>query len=335
MKAMPWLRVYTEMPGDMKLRRVAKLARAPMATVLSVWVCMLCHAGGHAGDSRGTLAGWDDGTIATGLDLEDEQVTAIRAAMQGLLLDGEVLIGWERRQGELLPTDGRPASTSAERMRRMRERKAAATGGDDVTDVTRDVTPVTPEASSPATMVTAVTEAASHVTPVADVTALEERREEEEKRIDSSGFGEGVQGEVAQRADRAPQPQPNQPTLAAPKPTRQPRGFRLPGEWAPRDDALELASRLGLDGHHQAGRFRDHWKAEDGPNSKKLDWDAAFRTWLHRANDRQHPSTIRLPAASAQERAASRHAEAVDELGRYLNEDPMSSGIGAGVVFEA
>ncbi|RVT91390.1 hypothetical protein EOD42_22305 [Rhodovarius crocodyli] len=332
MKAMPWLRVYTEMPGDMKLRRVAKLARAPMASVLSVWVCMLCHAGGHAGDSRGTLAGWDDGTIATGLDLEDEQVTAIHDAMQGLLLAGEVLIGWERRQGELQPADGKPASTSAERMRRMRERKAENARGDGVTNVTPEVTHVTPA-------VTVVTTPGAAVTPVTDVTPLEERREEEKKK-GCSDPGEGVQGDVTQRAERTPPPQPNLPTLSAPKPKEKPPHF-LPADWSPRLDDLTLAATKGLDGQAEATSFRDYWMSEGGARAKKRDWDAAFRVWLGRSSRPsaggmgvQPPRGPRPPTPSAQERADSRHAEAVDELGRYLSGDPLDAGYGASVVID-
>jgi len=348
MKAMPWLRLFTETPADLKLRRVAKLANAPMAHVLAVWICMLCHAGSEAGDARGTLSGWDDGTIATGLDLEDEDVTRIRDAMQGRLLDGDVLVGWDKRQGGGA-IEERPASSSAERMRRHRERKAghAVTDVTDVTEVTRDVTPVTPPSASgdvsPPTSVTPVT-------AVADVTVLEERREEHIQRGGSSGIGEGVQGEMVPRADRAPQP--SLPSLSAPKPKER-RAFPspahyIPADWSPQQEDLAWALVRGVDGQAESENFRNHWLSDGTPRAKKRDWDAAFRVWISRCNrPLEGAAAFRQrgpmpPFPSAQERAASRHEETLGELDRFVNgdpgfvsDDPTTSGLGAGVVLDA
>lgn len=111
MKRYPWLRLYHETPIDPKLRMIARDAGQNVATVLAVWVTVLCHAGEREGDQRGHLGGWMDGQCAVILDLPVNVVSGIRQAMEGLLLQEGRIIAWDRRQ-------------SCESIERVREHRA-------------------------------------------------------------------------------------------------------------------------------------------------------------------------------------------------------------------
>ncbi len=87
---------------------------------------------------------------------------------------------------------------------------------------------------------------------------------------------------------------------ALPKPKGS-RGSRLPDDWQPVTGEWEKAAEEeGFSGPSLAAevvRFKDHWKAETGARSTKLDWSAAFRTWLRNARKFAPASTARLRAA--------------------------------------
>lgn len=114
---MRWVRLYNETAMDPKWRLVAADSGQPVHAVLAVWSAMLCHA--SAVLPRGTLLGWSDRLIGAALDLPSAAVAAIRAAMQGLTLDGDRLSAWDKRQFKS-DHDG------AERMREHRARKATS-----------------------------------------------------------------------------------------------------------------------------------------------------------------------------------------------------------------
>jgi len=120
MAAEYWLRLWTETPNDPKFRSVARIAGQPLTTVLAVFMHMMCWA--KKAEEQGTLSGWVDEDIAAALDLESEQVVAIRSAMQGKLLDGDSLTGWAKRQPNR-------DDDSRERVARYREKKKAVTDG--------------------------------------------------------------------------------------------------------------------------------------------------------------------------------------------------------------
>lgn len=112
-----WLRLWHDMPTDPKFRVIARKAGRPLTEVLSVFVLMMTNA--SASDARGELCGWDDEDAAAALDIDPEHVKAIRSAMQGKVLDGDNLSGWERRQPKR-------EDDSAERVRAFRERQKQA-----------------------------------------------------------------------------------------------------------------------------------------------------------------------------------------------------------------
>lgn len=108
-----WVRLWEDMPVDPKWRTVARRAGRPMPEVIAVFVFMMTRADSNTG----SLRGWDDEDVGSALDLDAQAVAAIRNAMQGKVLDGEQLSGWERRQPK------RPEDHSTQRVREHRAMK--------------------------------------------------------------------------------------------------------------------------------------------------------------------------------------------------------------------
>ncbi len=109
-----WLRLWIDLPNDPKFRTIARLSGQPISCVIAIYIHMLCKAANA--DERGRTQGWCDEDIATALDIETDQVLSVRNAMQGRLLEGDYLTGWEKRQP--LREDG-----AAERARAWRQAK--------------------------------------------------------------------------------------------------------------------------------------------------------------------------------------------------------------------
>lgn len=118
---MKWLRLYHDTITDHKWRVVANESRQPEANVLAVWMHMLINASDSS--ERGTLEGWNDVVVAAGLGIPTEAVTDIREAMQGWVLDGLRLTGWEKRQ--------RQSDDAGGRQRKTRERREPKPPGGD------------------------------------------------------------------------------------------------------------------------------------------------------------------------------------------------------------
>lgn len=111
-----WFRLWTDMVNDPKWRTIARVSGQSVGDVIAVYVHLMTMAANAT--ERGRAEGFNDEDVATALDINTEQVAAIREAMQGRVLDGDYLTGWERRQP--LREDG-----AAERARAFRERKKA------------------------------------------------------------------------------------------------------------------------------------------------------------------------------------------------------------------
>ena len=135
MAGIEWFRWYHGTTVDPKWRVVARRADVPLSVVIAVWAAVLEHA--SEADERGTIDGLAPEVVAAALDIEPDQVTRILEAMQGLVLDGSRLTGWERRQPKR-------EDDSAERVRRHREKqrtqRAVTQPSDDVTQCNAPVT---------------------------------------------------------------------------------------------------------------------------------------------------------------------------------------------------
>ncbi len=108
-----WLRLWHDMPNDPKWRTIARASKQSIPIVVSVYLHVLVNASNAT--ERGRTQNLQPEDIASALDLEIDQVTAVITAMQGRVLDGDYLTGWEKRQP--LREDG-----AAQRSKEWRER---------------------------------------------------------------------------------------------------------------------------------------------------------------------------------------------------------------------
>ncbi len=92
-----WVRLWHDMPTDPKWRTIARKSGQPLPCVVAVFAMMLTNAGSNT-VQPGTLLSWDHEDAGAALDMDGEDVAAIFEAMQGKVLDGFKLSGWERRQ---------------------------------------------------------------------------------------------------------------------------------------------------------------------------------------------------------------------------------------------
>jgi hypothetical protein len=128
-----WLRLWHDMPTDPKFKTVARVSGQPISLVISVYLHLLVSA------SRNVTRGHADVTeedIASALDVTEDEINPILEAMQGRLLDGTSLTGWEKRQPKKEDV-GRPetgAMSAAERKRLQREREKFGNKNNNVTD---------------------------------------------------------------------------------------------------------------------------------------------------------------------------------------------------------
>lgn len=76
----------------------------------------------------------------------------------------------------------------------------------------------------------------------------------------------------------------------APQPTK--RGARIPEDWSVSEAGRAFAVGLSLDPDAVAAAFVDYWKAASGATARKLDWDAAYRTWCRRQADQKQSARV-------------------------------------------
>jgi hypothetical protein len=118
-----WVRLWRDMPSDPKWRTIARRSGQSIGNVIAVFNFMMVHATDTA-DERGCLTGFDAEDVATSLDLEEDDVLAIMAAMEGKVLNGNLLSGWDKRQPK------REDGTAAQRKAAWKKRNQA--NSDDV-----------------------------------------------------------------------------------------------------------------------------------------------------------------------------------------------------------
>lgn len=127
-----WFRVWHDMPNDPKWRTIARTSGQSIPVVQSVFLQLLLSA------SQNVTRGHADVTledIASALDVTEEAVEAVIQAMQGRVLDGMTVSGWEKRQPKREDAgdpEGR-AKSAAQRKREQRERERLAAENEAVT----------------------------------------------------------------------------------------------------------------------------------------------------------------------------------------------------------
>ncbi|EFB8820970.1 phage replisome organizer [Escherichia coli] len=124
-----WLRLWHDMPNDPKWRTIARVSGQPIATVMAVYVHLLVNASQNVTTCHDvSRRGHVDVTaedLASALDVTEEVIDSILQAMQGRVLDGDLITGWKKRQvakednGNVSQT----AKSPAERKRAQRDRE--------------------------------------------------------------------------------------------------------------------------------------------------------------------------------------------------------------------
>lgn len=120
-----WLRLWHEMPTDPKWRTIARISGQPISLVQAAYVHLLVDASRNVTRGHATVTQED---LASALDVTEEAIEAILDAMQGRVLDGMKLLGWEKRQPKREDSGGENsgAKSAAQRKREQREREKAS-----------------------------------------------------------------------------------------------------------------------------------------------------------------------------------------------------------------
>ncbi len=112
-----WVRLWHDMPTDPKWRVIARKSGQPIPCVLAVFNMVLINAAENIGE-RGTLLNFDSEDVGAALDMLAEDVDAILDAMQGKVLEGRRLSGWEKRQPKREDNSGDRVKSFREREKR-------------------------------------------------------------------------------------------------------------------------------------------------------------------------------------------------------------------------
>ena len=115
-----WVRLWHDMPTDPKWRVIARKSGQPLPCVIALFTLYMTAA--SAADDRGDVSGLSIEDAAAALDMDEADVQAIHDAMDGRVIEGGRLSGWERRQPKR-ERDNEPASTS--RVQEFRKRQKA------------------------------------------------------------------------------------------------------------------------------------------------------------------------------------------------------------------
>ena len=149
-----WLRLWHDMPNDPKWRTIAKISGQSIALVQAVYLQLLVSASQNpVTDETGVtihIVTVTNEDIASALDVTVSNVDSVTDAMQGRVLNGNTISGWDKRQAPSVNhrNPGKPAKSGAQRVREYRERKkleaqpSEAVTQCNVTETSRnDVTP--------------------------------------------------------------------------------------------------------------------------------------------------------------------------------------------------
>ena len=175
MANMLWLRLYHEMPNDPKWRVIARKSGRSIAEVQAVFLQILVSA--SVNGDRG-CASINDEDIAASLDIEPEDVSCIREAMQGRVLDGEEVTGWGKRN-PLREDD------SAERVRKHRDAKRVVVQPTENETPCNEIGPTEASTNETVTHGNAMKHTVTHGNAMKHTVTLEKKREEENKDLPS------------------------------------------------------------------------------------------------------------------------------------------------------
>ena len=131
-----WLRLWNDMPNDPKWRTISRVSGRPIPEVISVYLHLLVCASNAM--KRGVTQGWSSEDVATALDMETASVELILSAMQGRVMEGDKLTGWEKRQPKR-------EDSSSERVREFRKRNVTQCNAPDKDKDKKEEPPLPPK----------------------------------------------------------------------------------------------------------------------------------------------------------------------------------------------
>ena len=136
---MDWLRLWHDMPNDPKWRTIARISGQPISLVQAMYLHLLVDASRNVTRGHVTVTKED---VASALDVTDEQIELVLSAMQGRVLDGNKVTGWEKRQPkrEDAGNSETGAKSAAQRKREQRERQKKEQEGNGCHSPSRGVT---------------------------------------------------------------------------------------------------------------------------------------------------------------------------------------------------
>jgi hypothetical protein len=117
-----WLRLWHDMPNDPKWRTIAKFSGQPIALVQAVYLHLLVSASQNVTRGHANVTNED---LASHFDVTNRDIEAVISAMQGRVLDGTHLTGWEHRQPKKEDHGNKKtgAKSATQRKREQRERE--------------------------------------------------------------------------------------------------------------------------------------------------------------------------------------------------------------------
>lgn len=316
--SMEWFRWYHGTVSNPKLALIAKKAGQSRPVTIAVWAALLEQA--SKSDLRGDVSNFDVETIAVALDIEEDAINAIIAAMtaKGMIADQRIA-QWEARQPQR-------EDPSTERVRAFRERQK------------RDET----NGNAPETLCNAVKRDETHGNaPDKDTdTDSEERREEVSQEsvpaqapnaptLTATPSAQEVEPEAAPESKAKPAPAKAKPKGRAAAKTSLPADFAITPElqaWADQHHYGDLTAHLD--------NFRDKVAAN---GYRYADWVAAFRnavrddwaklrTFPDTRNTRARNSAANVTHAPPTTPPSSPEAAEFDAILRNLSNRPALEG---------
>jgi len=127
------------MPNDPKWRTISRVSGQTIATVQTIYLHLLVDASRNVTRGHVTVTNED---LASSIDVTDDAISAVLEAMQGRVLDGDRLTGWELRQPKREDA-GNPesgAKSATERKREQRKRDNDKSLNNDGHELSRNVT---------------------------------------------------------------------------------------------------------------------------------------------------------------------------------------------------
>lgn len=119
-----WLRLWHDMPTDPKWRTIARHSKQPISLVQAVYLHLLVDASRNVTRGHVTVTNED---LASALDCDEDQISAILDAMEGRVIQEKYLSGWDSRQPKREDSGNEQtgAKSAAERKAEERARKKA------------------------------------------------------------------------------------------------------------------------------------------------------------------------------------------------------------------